>query len=157
MDSTLSQNLKAKSKISKNNKQNTRLECPCIMRLILSFLKKKKISNEASATSDATTNKTVGAENTTESKAPLKTMKKSRIIRLPKNGCIIPFLMNLFNDLTTKSVVRMDASDTARAVTIISKMKMELDSGTAWKGKIEIAENLHLKLYKTGLVLHHKQ
>ena len=157
MESTLSQNLKAKSKISKNKKQKTKLECPCIRRLILSILKKKNISTEASATSDAATNKTTGAENKTESEISDKTKKKSRIIRLPKKGCIVPFLMTLFNNLSSKNAVRMDANDTAKAVDIISKVKMELDGGKAWKGKIKIAENLHLKLYKTGLVLHHKQ
>lgn len=157
MESTLSQNLKAKSNISKNKKQEIKLVCPCIRRLILSTLKKKKISTVASTTSDATINKTAAAENKTESETSLKTKKKSRIIRLPKKGCIIPFLMTLFNDLSSKSAVSMDANDTARAVDIISKVKMELDGGKAWKGKIKIAENLQLKLYKTGLVLHHKQ
>lgn len=111
---------------------------------------------EASKTSAAATNNTDAAENETESQVSLKTMNKSRIIRLPKIGCIIPFLMTLFNDLTSNGAVRMDANETARAVDIISKVKMELDGGKAWKGRIKIAENLHLKLYKTGLVLHHK-
>lgn len=157
MESTLSQNLKAKSKISKNKKEKTKRECPCIRRLILSILKKKKIGTEVLTTSDADTNKTSSAENKTESETSLKTKKKSRIIRLPKKGCIIPFLITLFNDLSSKSAVRMDANDTAKAVDVISKVKMALDSGKAWKGKVKIAENLHLKLYKTGLVLHHKQ
>ncbi len=73
MESTLSQNLKAKSIISKNKKENTKLKCPCIRRLILSIL---KIRTVASTTSDAVTNKTVGAENKTESEASLKTDKK---------------------------------------------------------------------------------
>lgn len=157
MESTLSQNLKAKSKISNNKKEKAKLECPCIKRFILSILKKKKISGEASTTSEAATHKTDGAENKTVSEASLKNVKKSRIIRLPKNKCIIPFLMTLFYDLSIKGAVRMDVNETARAVDIISKVKMELDGGKAWKGKIKIAENLHLKLYKTGLVLHHKQ
>ncbi len=75
MESTLSQNLKAKSKISKNEKQKTKFECPCIRRLILSTLKKKKISTEASATSDAATNKSAVAENKPESEISRKTKK----------------------------------------------------------------------------------
>lgn len=144
MESTLNQKLKAKSRM-----------CPCIKRIILVILKKNKLSTVASTTSDAATNKI--AENKMESEASFKTKKKSRIIRLPKKGCINPLLMTLFNDLTSKSAVNMDASETARAVDIISNVKMELDVGKAWKGPIKIAENLYLKLYKTGLVLHHKQ
>lgn len=146
MESTLSQKLKAKSKM-----------CPCIRRIILAILKKKKISTEASTASDDATNKTAGAENKTESEYSFQTKKKSRLIRIQKNGNIIPFLTTLFNDLSSKSAVNMDANETARAVDIISKVKTELDVGKAWKGTIKIAENLYLKLYKTGLVLHHKQ
>lgn len=157
MESTLSQKLNARSKISKKINEKTKFECPCIRRMILSILKKRQISTGASTTSDTDTNKTASAENKTESEASLKPKKKSRIIRLPKNGSIIPFLVTLFNDLTAKNAVNMDINDTARAVNIISKVKMELDAGKSWKGTIKIAENLYLKLYKTGLVLHHKQ
>lgn len=158
MKSEASQNLKERSKFLKTKKKRTKLECPCI-RFILSILKNKRQSTTISTSVNETNRHetSVEVDQKIEPETTLKKTKNSRVIRLPKIGCTIPFLMKLFNDLSNKGVMRLDVCDITRAVNIISNAKMDLDSGKAWSGKIEIAENLHLKLYKTGLVLHHKQ
>lgn len=152
MKSKPDQNLKEKSHFLKNKKKRNKAECPCI-RFILSILKSKKQSTCLSTES----NKSVLADKRIESESFLKKTKKTRVIRLPRIGCTIPFLMTLFNDLSKEGTMNMEASDISRAVNIILKAKMDLDGGSPWNGKIQIAENLHLKLYKSGLVLHHKK
>jgi len=138
-------NVKEKSLILKKNK--TKIGCPFV-RIILSILKNSTTSK---------THLTVHADKKMESESTLKnTKKKTRIIRLPKNGYITPFLLTLFNDLSSKGMLQMDACDITRSVNIISNAKMDLDGGKPWNGKIKIAENLHLKLYTSGLVLHLK-
>lgn len=152
-----SQNLKEKSTYLNNKQKKTQLECPCI-RFILSILKNKnQCKDSVSTTSGIVNYKTIGANKKMELQSTLKKSKKPRIVRLPKIGCTIPFLMTLFNNLSNSGEVCMETSDVASAVNLILKAKMDLDEGKAWNGKIEIAENLHLKLYKSGLVLHHKQ
>lgn len=154
MKSKPTQSLKEKSACLKM--RSAKLQCPCI-RLILSILKNKKQRTTVSATSATVTHKITDEDKKTESYSIIKKAKNSRVIRLPKIRCMVSFLTNLFNELSRRGELRMDASGIARAVDIISNVKMNLDGGKAWNGKIEIAENLHLKLYKSGLVLHHRQ
>lgn len=137
-------------------KKKTKLECPCI-RFILSILKNKKQSTTTQTTSATETHAKKDAVKQMDPEPTLKKTKRSRVMRIPKIGCTVPFLMTLFNDLTNKGVVRMDACDISKAVNTISNIKMELDGGRAWNGNIEIAKNLHLKMYKSGLVLRLKQ
>lgn len=82
--------------------------------------------------------------------------KKSRIIRLPKIGCITSNLMSIFNDLSNTGAVLLDTSEIMRAVNIVLKVQKDMDEGIPWNEKIEIVKNLYLKLYKSGLVLHLK-
>jgi len=100
---------------------------------------------------------TVDAEQPSSSEATSKKTRKSRVIRLPKARCTIPFLTALFFDLSNKGIAYMKAGDVAKAANIVLNAKADLNEGKAWNGKIKIAENLYLKLYKTGLVLYHKQ
>lgn len=120
-------------------------------------MKNKKQNISISTKNGPATHKTVDTDKITQLDTTLKKTKKSRIIRVPKIVCIKPFLMTLFNDLSTTGAVRMDANGISKAVDIISNAKMDLEGGNAWNGKIKIAENFYLKLYKSGLVLHLKK
>lgn len=172
-------NLKEKSTFSSNKMKTSGLACPCI-RFILSILKNeiqsKIISTKTdtktqkkvnavenpelvkiiSTKSDTNTPKKVNAVVKTELVSPLPKTQKTRIIRIPKNGCITSFLTRWFNALSNTESLRMNKVEIAEAINVISSVKNDLDGGRAWSGSIKIAENLHLKLYKTGLVLHHK-
>ena len=150
MKSIPSSNLKEKSQILNNMKKRTKLECPCI-RFILSILKHKKQTKRVPTESTMVSQKTNNEDKNPVPEPTPNVTKKPRIIRLPKTKCIVPILNNLSNS----GVVRMDACEIARAVDIISNVKMNLDGG--WNGKVQLAENLHLKLYKSGLVLYVKQ
>lgn len=80
-----------------------------------------------------------------------------RITPIPKNMSEIQFLTALYNGLSESGVLPGGAAGIMRAVNTTSKAKQDLDDSKQWNGDIQIAENLKLKLYKTGLVLHTKK
>lgn len=84
-----------------------------------------------------------------------KIKRKIQITRIPKVGSGLPFLVTFFNNFAKSG--QMDETEITRAVNITDKAKKDLDEGKQWNGPIEIAENLKLKLYKSGLVLCHKK
>lgn len=144
MKSEASQNLK-------NKKTRSNLDCPC-MKFFLS-----KWCTKVFTKSDNVKYNTVNTDTTKSSNLyKPKNTRNSRIIRLPKIRCSIPYLTALLNDLSNTKAVRMDADEITNAANSIFEVKADVDSGKVWNGKIQIAENLHLKLYKSGLVLHHK-
>lgn len=79
-----------------------------------------------------------------------------RITPIPKNISEIQFLTALYNGLSESGVLPGGADGIMRAVNTTALAKKHLDEGKQWNGDIQIAENLKLKLYKTGLVLHTK-
>jgi len=82
--------------------------------------------------------------------------KTHNIIRIPKHGYKAPFLITLYTSLSKNGLISQDNAEIIKAVNITLKAKNDLEEGKQWNGHIEIAENLKLKLYKTGLVLYHK-
>lgn len=144
-----------KKATSHNIKKKQKYQCPCIS-FLLSILKNKKMVHRSKIT-ETGKNKPDIVKKRNDKSLVLKTNKKSQIIRIPKIGCEIPFLVKLFTDLSNSGTVRMDESEIMIAVNITSKAKKDLDEGKKWGGNIEIAENLQLRLYKTGLVLYHKK
>lgn len=86
-----------------------------------------------------------------------KKIRKAHITRLPKIGCTIPYLITLFNNLSSSGIIPMDERQIMNAVNVTAKTKKDLDEGIKWKGSIQISDNLKLKLYKTGLILYHKR
>jgi len=44
-----------------------------------------------------------------------------------------------------------------KAVNATVKAKRDLDEGLKWNGDINLSDNIKLKLYKSGLVLHYKK
>lgn len=151
------QSLKLKKKSLKNKKTRDKKEYQCIW-IFISSLPEKEDHNRASITDDENTSpKTGNNAETFSAKSTTKRLQESRIIRLPKNECSIPFLVTLFNDLCNSGAVCMDEGEMTPAVNIIAKAKKDWDEGIQWKGNIEISENITLKLYKSGLVLHYKK
>lgn len=86
-----------------------------------------------------------------------KKIRKAHITRIPKIGCTIPYLITLFNNLSSSGIIPMDERQIMSAVNVTAKTKKDLDEGIKWKGNIQITDNLKLKLYKTGLILYHKK
>ena len=163
--------LKEKSRLLKILKKGSKCECPCI-HFIFSILQNNKqrstifdestavVSKEAATASNEdvteTSKETADVPETPQKNAIFKP-KNSRVFHLPRFGCTVPFLMGLFNDLTKDGTMYMEAAEISRAVNIILKVKMDLDDGKPWNGKVEVAENLYLKLNKSGLALQHKK
>ena len=160
--------LKEKSRLLKNLKKGSKCECPCI-HFIFSILKNNKqrstifdesttvVSNEAATVSNEDVTETsietgdvteTGDVPETAQKNTILKPKNSRVFHLPRFGCTVPFLMGLFNDLTKDGTMYMEAAEISRAVNIILKVKMDLADGKPWNGKVEVAENLYLKLNK---------
>lgn len=50
----------------------------------------------------------------------------------------------------------MDENEMMKAVNITAKAKRDLDEGLQWPGSVELYDNLKLRLYKSGLVLHYR-
>ena len=149
---TLNMNKKATSSKNKNMKQ--KYQCPCIS-FFLSLLQNKK-QLQSSRISEKVTRNPESVKKASKSTV-LKSNRKSRIVRIPKIGCDIPFLVALFTNLSNNGTVKMDERDIMKLVNITAKVKKDLDEGKKWNGNIEIAENLQLRLYKTGLILYLKK
>lgn len=153
-------NTKSSSKLKKKSLKNKRtkkiIECQCIRNFLSN---RQKHENQNYTTIKKAENTSPKTEKTVETLAvvtPPKKLQKSRIIRLPKIGCTIPFLMSLFNGLCNSGAVCLDEGQMGQAVNIIAKAKQDIDEGMQWNGNIQICENIKLKLYKSGLVLFHK-
>lgn len=155
MDTKLTLNMKKKSTLAKNKKIKQNNHCPCIS-FLLALL---KINNKAQRTRNSAkgTRKSEIVKKFDDKTSVVKSNRKPHIIRIPKIGCEVPFLVTLFTNLSNTGVVHMDEREIMKAVNITAKAKKDLDEGKKWNGNIEIAENLKLKLYKTGLVLYHKK
>ena len=177
MKSMANHKLKKQSPSSKNKKKKvTKNECPCpCIHYILTKLIKKQpsisISNKSAAEPSEATDVDISDESTTlksqkfaainttrieATRTPIK-VKRSRVIRIPQVGCTIPFVMKFFNNLSKEGTVPMETNEVSRMVNIISKVKKDLDEGKTWNGNVQLTKDLYLKLYKSGLVLHHKQ
>lgn len=131
-------------------------QCNCqrIWLLISSSKNKNQIQCNSSA------KETTGSEILAKTAAGVsvsKKIRKAHITRLPKIGCTIPYLITLFNNLSSSGIIPMDERQIMNAVNVTAKTKKDLDEGIKWKGSIQISDNLKLKLYKTGLILYHKR
>lgn len=131
-------------------------QCNCqrIWLLISSSKNKNQIQCNSSA------KETTGSEILDKTAAGVsvsKKIRKAHITRLPKIGCTIPYLITLFNNLSSSGIIPMDERQIMNAVNVTAKTKKDLDEGIKWKGSIQISDNLKLKLYKTGLILYHKR
>lgn len=155
MDTKQNSNMKKKSTSSKIKKLNQKYQCPCIS-FFLSMLKNKKRVQRSKTTERGASKPDIVNQSNVKSPV-LKMNRKSHVFRIPKIGCDIPFLVKLFTDLSITGSLGMDDRTIMNAVNITSKAKKELDEGKKWNGNIEIAENLQLRLYKTGLILYHKK
>ena len=120
--------------------------CPCVY-FVLQNLKKKQM--EAKVTDEETAKPEAILES--------KKVKNSRIHRIPKIGCIVPFIVTLLTNISDSGTVPTDVREIMKAANIIIKAKKDLDEGNPWNGDIDITENLKLKLYKSGLILYSKK
>lgn len=154
MNTKLNSNMTKKSTSPKIKKLKQKYQCPCIS-FFLSVLKNKKPVRSKSI--ERGTKKSEIVNKSSGKSSVLKINRKSQIIRIPKIGCEIPFLVKLFTDLSNTEGVHMDEREIMNAVNITSRAKKDLDEGKKWTGNIEIAENLQIRLYKTGLILYHKK
>lgn len=133
--------------------------CACLCALVTNVLNRqqKPISGKTMEKENKVKNPKNDEKLSETSLETKKSTKKVDIIRIPKNGCTVPFLITLFTNLTTAGVILQNNTEIMRAVNITLAAKDDLEEGKQWNGHIEIAENLKLKLYKTGLVLWHKK
>lgn len=155
MNSKPSLNIKMKSAQPKNEKLKEKYLCSCIWFFLLN-LKNSQTNKDTKLCAK----ETLQPEKTLESgqeATKSKCIRKSHIIRIPKIGCDVPFLVTMFTNLSNIGAVRMDERAIMNAVNVITKVKKDLDEGNPWNGNIEIAENLILKLYKSGLILYNKK
>lgn len=152
--------MKSKQSLNMNKKSSPKnikreYQWPCI--LFCLSIAKDKTQAQRSKTREKETHNTETAKKSNGKSTVLKINKKSHIIRIPKIGCDIPFLVTLFTNLSNTGSVTMDERGIMDAVNIVTKAKKDLDEGMKWNDNIEIAENLKLKLYKSGLGLYHKK
>jgi hypothetical protein len=154
MNSKLTLNLKKKLSSTKTKNIKQKHQCPCISSF-LSILKDKMKVQRFKISEKETHNPEIVQKSSGKSSV-LKVDRESHIIRIPKIGCDIPYLVTLFTNLSNTGAVRMGERGIMNAVNIAAKAKKDLDEGKQWNGNIEIAENLKLKLYKSGLVLYQK-
>ena len=155
MKSIQSSNIDKKPTYPKNEKIKQKYQYPCI-RFLLSILKNKN-QVQCNKSREEKTYKPEVIKKSIGKVSNLKSIRKSHIIRIPKIGCVIPFLVTLFTNLSNTGAVQMDERGIMNAVNITAKAKKDLDEGKQWNGNIEIAENLKLKLYKSGLIIYHKK
>lgn len=148
------QNLNKKTTSHKNGKAKQKYQCSCIRFFISTLKNMEQVQRNETCEGETQTPAVIKIPSAKTSK--LKSIGKSQIIHIPKIGCDIPFLVTLFTNLSDTGAVRMDDREIMNAVNITAKAKKDVDEGKQWNGNIEIAENLKLKLYKSGLILYHK-
>lgn len=147
--------LMVKKKSLKNKK--TKYAEKCIWCALLSGFKNNKKRNNTIIKDEENTSPMVEhCGNTPEVIPSAKKLQKSHIIRIPRIGCTIPYLTSLFNGLCNSGAACFDEGQMVQAINVVAKAKKDHDEGIKWNGNIEISENIKLKLYKTGLVLHYK-
>lgn len=162
--------LKLKKKPLKNKKENDIKECQCIW-IFLPNLQKTtelksiiidteitspKMEDQNTTITDTESPTPENHEETLNEKSAIRKLRNSRLVRLPRIGCTIPFLTKLINKLCNSGVTSMDEGQMTQAINIIAKAKKDLDDGGIWNRNIDICENIKLKLYSSGLVLHYK-
>jgi hypothetical protein len=144
---------KTKSTATKKKLKIKKYQCNC--QCVWMFLSNSKIRNQIRPNSSGEASKKTRTSSSFDKTEVLK--KKTHITLIPKIGCTIPYLKTLFTSLSSSKVVLMDENQIMNAVNVAAKAKADLDEGNKWKGTVEIAENLKLKLYKKGLVLCYKK
>lgn len=157
MKTKSSLNMKKKSLSTKNekSKHNYCCNCPSVWVFVPDLkLKHKRVTRPTISVNETQRESVV--EITDKVPTP-KILRKSQITRIPKIGCVMPFLVTMFNNLANSGAVRMNESEIMNAVNITAKVKKDLDEGKPWTGTVEITGNLKLKLYKSGLVVYHKK
>lgn len=159
---------KKKSTPTKNESMIQKYPCPCIGFFLLNLknrqqIKRSKISKNETLKPEETLKSRHEASQTEEilesshDAAKSKCIRKAHIIRLPKKRCHVPLLIKLFTNLSDIGAIHMDEREIMNAVNTTVQVKKDLDAGKPWNGNIEIAENLKLKLYKSGLILYNKK
>lgn len=136
-------------------KHKSRFDCQCIWSFLSSIKTKQEQRNSSGTISKKETLMPETLEKTRDIASVAKHTKKIRINRIPRNGCGIELLVKLFTNLSKSGAIHMDEAEIMKASNITFKAKKDLDEGKQWNGHIQLAENLELKLYKSGLVLYH--
>jgi len=150
-------NLNLKKKKSSQNKKTKKADkWQCIWCFLSNHQKYQNRNNSTPNDPETTSPTAENIEETLEVVSPTKIRQRARIIRIPKIGCIVPYLTRLFDDLCNSGVVCMDGVQMVQAINIIVKAKKDFDEGIQWNGNIEIYDNIKMKLYKSGLVLYIK-
>lgn len=88
---------------------------------------------------------------------PKEDKKNPRITPIPSTANQNHFLTSLYIGLSLSGVLPGGEAGIMNAVNITLRARKDLDDGKQWNGDIQIAENVKLKLYKSGLVLYTKR
>ena len=78
--------------------------------------------------SESASPRAVNSQKTSSVKSTTQKPRKSRIIRLPRTGCTIPFLMASLNNISS-SAACLDKGQLVNAVNVILKAKKDLAEG----------------------------
>lgn len=153
--------LKLKKKSLKQKKDNKKclIHLDCIWIFLSNLLKMEELTSGKTRTMEDEEDLSCKSENNEETLSVMtepKKMRKTRVFRLPRIGCTIPFLIKLFNNLRNSGAVSFDDGQMTQTINIVEKAKKDFDEGVKWNGNIDICENIKLKLYSSGLVLHYK-
>lgn len=154
MEKLSSSTKKSTSSKKENLKHKYHHVCPCALFLLS---KKRNKKQRDSKLKKKQTLKLIKAETIKKLKdiSPVANRaKRSHVTRIPENG--FGTLTSLFADLSNSGKLQLDDDELLKAVQITTQAKSDLDGGKLWNGDIEIAKNLKLKLYKSGLVLYRK-